>query len=313
MKVSLIQENLAKALSHINKAISNRPTLPVLANVLLETEKGQLKLSSTNLEIGISTWIGANIEQEGKLTVSAKLLLEFINSLKSGKITLEYIDQTLVVNSVDNKADFFVISADEFPTVPAPEGDPIIKINAHQFANAISKTSFAAGTDDSRPVLTGVLFEIKEKDMSLVAIDGFRLSKKILHLKTAIKDNLKEVVPAKSLSEVEKLIRDVSEEEDDVEIYLMSNKNQMLFKIGELELSTRLIEGKFPDYEQILPKDKKLDLLINKKEFEDTLKIVSIFARNVVGNKAKFNVDVDNEVVKLSANVIDIGSNEYMS
>jgi len=310
MKVSLIQENLAKALSHINKAVSNRPNIPVLANVLLETEKGQLKLSSTDLEVGISTWIGATIEQEGKLTVSAKLLSEFVNSLKSGKIGLEYIDQTLVVNSVDNKADFFVIPADDFPNVPTTEGDPIIKVNAYNFADAIAKTSFAAGTDDSRPVLTGVLFEITEKTMSLVAIDGFRLSKKILHLKSVIKEQLKEVVPAKSLSEVEKLIRDVSEKDDDIEIYLMSNKNQMLFKIGDVELSTRLIEGKFPDYEQILPKDKKLELLINKKEFEDTLKIVSIFARNVVGNKAKFSVDVDNSLVKLAANVVDVGSNE---
>ena len=125
MKISLIQENLAKALSHINKAVSNRPNIPVLANVLLETEKGQLKLSSTNLEIGISTWIGATIEIEGKLTVSAKLLSEFVNSLKSGKLELEYTNQSLVVNSVDNKADFFVIPADDFPTVPTTEGEAI--------------------------------------------------------------------------------------------------------------------------------------------------------------------------------------------
>ncbi|MEI7579921.1 MAG: DNA polymerase III subunit beta [bacterium] len=310
MKATLIQENLAKALTHINKAISNRPNIPVLANVLIETEKGRIKLSSTNLEIGINTWIGADVEIDGKLTVSARLLAEFINSLKSGKIEIEYSKQTLVVNSVDNKAEFYVIPADDFPKVPEAEGKAILKMNAIEFANIIAKTAFAAGNDESRPVLTGILFYLKDEELALVAIDGFRLSKKILKIKTKIETEVKEIVPAKALIEVEKLIRDVATDKDEIEIFYMNTKNQMLFKMKDVELTTRLIEGEFPDYEQILPKDKVLKLLISKSEFADILKVVMIFARNVIGNKAKFSIDTELNKLKLAANVVDIGNNE---
>jgi len=311
MKISLIQENLAKALNHINKAVSTRPNIPVLANVLLEAEKGKLKLSATNLEIGISTWIGATVGEEGKLTVSAKLLTEFVNSLRPGKVEMLQAQQTLEVNSVDNNAQFVVIPAEDFPRVPSKEGEPVLEINAYDLAKAIEQTAFAAGTDESRPVLTGILLTANNKDLTMVAVDGFRLSKKNLKLEKVIKvDNLKEIVPARSLMEVAKLVRDVASAKDNVEVYYLGNKNQMLFKIGEIELSTRLIEGEFPDYEKILPKDKILRFKAKKSEFADTLKVVTIFARNVVGNKTKVKVDTEGKKMSLSASVVDVGKNE---
>lgn len=310
MKISLIQENLAKALLHINKAVSNRPNIPVLANVLLETEKGQLKLSATNLEIGVSSWIGASVAEEGSITVSAKLLADFVNSLKPGKIELIQQGQTLVVKSVDNTAEFFIIPADDFPTLPEVEGEASLDLNALQFADAIASTVFAAGTDESRPVLTGALLTAEKKELSVVALDGFRLSKKKLTLDNALPEAITEVVPAKALSEVEKLIKDTANEESRLKIYLMSNRNQMLFKLDDVELTTRLIEGKFPNYEDILPSEKLLTFKIKKSDFSDTLKVVSIFARNVVGNKARFKVDTTEEKLMLAANVIDLGNNE---
>lgn len=311
MKVSLIQENLAKALQHINKAVSNKPNIPVLANVLLETEKGRLKLSATNLDIGISTWIGASIEQEGKLTVSARLLADFTNSLPPGKIEMKQDNQSLVISSVDNRAEFFIIPAEDFPRVPEPEGEAVMEINAFDLAKAINKTAFAAGTDESRPVLTGILLRGAENKLMVVAVDGFRLSKKELVLeKEIVGGKMEEIIPAKAISEVEKLIKDTCDKKDMVQIFLLGGKNQMLFKVGDVELSTRLIEGKFPNFEDILPSEKQLQARINKKEFSDMLRVVSIFARNVVGNKTKFAIDSDSSTLNLSTKVVDVGNND---
>lgn len=311
MKVSLIQENLAKALTHVIKAVSTRPNIPVLANVLLETEKSRIKLSATNLEIGISTWIGSNVGEEGKLTVSAKLLSEFTNSLKPGKIELNSKETQLEVKSVDNKAELFIIPADDFPKVPEAEGEHLMEVNAFAFADAIAQTAIAAATDESRPVLTGLLMEAEGKSCTLVGVDGFRLSKKQLKLeKGPGEKKLSEIVPAKALMELEKLIRDLATEKDTVKIYLLAGKNQMLFKVADTELSTRLIEGKYPDFEQILPKDKNLRCKIKKQDFTDMLKVVNIFARNVVGNKAHFSIDSENKKLRLSSNVADLGKND---
>jgi len=311
MKATLIQENLAKALVHINKAVTSRPNIPVLANVLIEAQKGMIKLSSTNLEMGISTWIGANISDEGRLTVSAKLLSEFVSIIKPGKIDLFENNQMLEVNCVDNKAEFFIIPADDFPTVPEPEGQNIIEVNAMALANAISQTAVAAGTDDSRPVLTGILMEAKDKQLTMVGVDGFRLSRKILKLDKTIKvDSFKEIVPARTLKDMESILRDVVDEKDTVKIYYLGTKNQLLFKVGDLELSTRLIEGEFPDYEKIMPKEKVLRFVMDREEFNNALKIVSIFARNVIGNKTRFKVDAEGKKLTLSSNVVDVGKND---
>lgn len=311
MKVSLIQDNLAKALQYINKAVSTRPNIPILANVLLETEKGKLKLSATNLDIGISTWIGATIAEEGKVTVSARMLSDFVNSLKKGKIDITQQDQKLVVKSVDNFAEFYIIPAEDFPRVPQIEGDSLLELNALQFSDTLTKTVFAASTDESRPVLTGLLFKGLKKSLTIVGVDGFRLSKKVLKLENDLgSKDFEEIVPARAVSEVTNLIKDICEKDDLVKIYLLGNKNQMLFKIGDVELSTRLIEGKFPDYENILPKESKVEFKADKSDFSDMLKVVSIFARNVVGNKTKFSVMSSDSKLKLSTSVIDIGNNE---
>jgi len=311
MKVSLIQENLAKALLYINKAVSSRPNIPILANVLLETEKGKLKLSATNLDIGISTWIGATVAEEGKVTVSARMLSDFVNSLKKGKIELLQQNQTLVVKSVDNIAEFYIIPAEDFPRVPQVEGDALLEINAPLLADTFTKTAFAASTDESRPVLTGLLFKGFKKKLTIVGVDGFRLSKKEISLETDLgSKDFEEIVPARAVSEVENLVKDISGKDDTVKIYLLGNKNQMLFKVGDVELSTRLIEGKFPEYENILPKDHKIEFKAEKADFGDMLKVVSIFARNVVGNKTKFSVVGADSKLQLSTSVIDIGNNE---
>ena len=310
MKASLMQENLSKALSHVIKAVSSRPNIPVLANVLIETEKTRIKLSTTNLEVGISTWVGATVGEEGKLTVSARLLAEFVNSLKPGKLDLLFNESQLEVKSVDNNAEFFVIPADDFPKVPEVEGESVFEVAAFALADAVAQTAIAAASDESRPVLTGLLFDAQGKDLTIVGVDGFRLARKVVKLTKPAEDKLYEIVPAKALQEVERLIRDTAGEKDEVKTYLLGGKNQLLFKIGDIQLSTRLIEGKYPDYEGIMPKESSLRVRIKKTDFADMLKVVNMFARNVVGNKAKFKINTDTKKLILEASVADLGKNE---
>lgn len=310
MKIEIIQEKFAQSLVHINKAIASRPNIPVLANVLIQTEKGELKLSSTDLEIGITAKIGADIEKEGEITVSAKLLSEFVNTIKPGKISLELKDNKLVVKSVDNSAEFFVIPADDFPSVPVAKGSPILKIDAGDFVKAVDKTSFSASSDNSRPVLTGLLTIINEKELTLVGVDGFRLSEKKMKIEKGPKEEYKEIIPAKTLNEIAKIIRDVATEKDKLEIYSMKGNNQVIFKIGNIELASRLIEGEFPNYKDILPKEKNYIFNILKQDFADALKVVSIFARNVIGNKTRFKINSTDNKLQLSAFVNEVGKND---
>ncbi|MCA9386053.1 DNA polymerase III subunit beta, partial [Candidatus Dojkabacteria bacterium] len=243
MNIKVIQEKFAQALVHTNKAINSKPNIPVLSNVLLKASNGVLELSSTNLEIGVHAKIGAEIEEEGEITVSAKILYEFVNSLKPGKLELKTDGQRFVVNSVDNNAEFFTIPSDEFPSIPIASGQPLATLNALDFADALGKTTFAASSDNARPVLTGLLFKITKRKLTLVGVDGFRLSQKVLDITEGPETDFKEIIPARSLQDVTKIIRDISSEKDEIELYSLPEKNQVIFKIGDVELATRLIEG----------------------------------------------------------------------
>jgi len=310
MKISVTQENLATILNTVIKATAVKPNIPVLANILLKTEKNKLSFSATNLEISITGWIGADVAEEGELTVNARLLTEFVSQLQNNRIELISSGQSLVVKSVDNQAQLYVISATDFPTLPAAIGEADIVVNANEFKAAIDKTSFAAATDQSRPILTGLLLETTQRKLSLVGIDGFRLSKKIIRLEKGPITDLKIIIPSKSLLDLAKIITDLADDKDTVNIFLLKEKNQIIFKLKEITLSSRLLEGEFPDYKQIIPTEKVVNISINKAPFSNCVKIVNIFARNVLGNKTFFSILADSKKLQLSTKVMDMGNNE---
>lgn len=310
MKVTVTQENFSKGLGYVSKAISSNPSIPVLANVLIEVSENVLKLSTTDLELGISTQIGADIQENGKVTVDARTLSEFVNSLSSGKLNIELKENILMVKNKFNSADFNVVSAEEFPPLPKADDKVDMKINALHFAKAINKVTFSAASDDSRPVLTGILFEATQKKLSMVGVDGFRLSRKIVEIKRSKKSEFSHIVPAKALNEVARIAQDLCEDGDFVEVFILGEKNQMLFKIKDVEISTRLIEGEFPEYKQILPKDVQFRFSADKDSLAQTVKVVNIFARAAVGNKAIFEFIPSQNSLKLSAQVADVGENE---
>lgn len=310
MKASVTQENLTKVLSHILKATALKPNIPVLANVLIKTEKGQIKFSATDLDIAVTAATGGEIGEEGELTVNARLLAEFVAQLNTNRIELLQTGQTLEVKSVDNQAQLYIIPADDFPHLPEAEKDPELVVNAVAFKQAVLKTSFASALDQSRPILTGLLLEASQRKVSLVGVDGFRLSKKVVKLEEEGKDDYKMVIPAKSLLELAKIIHEEASEKDNLQIFWLKEKNQVLFKINEVTLSSRLLEGEFPDYKNIIPVEKSFGFSIPKERFAKSVKIATIFSRNVIGNKTFFNINTTDKVLTLSAKVQDIGNNE---
>jgi DNA polymerase-3 subunit beta len=281
MQVSCLQENLAKGLSIVGRAVASRSTLPVLSNVLLATDNGQLKLSATNLEIGINCWVGAKIAQEGAITVPARLLGEFVNSLPPERIDLKLDEstQTLNLRCARIESNIKGIDAQEFPIVPtaASGGDAMIKLEPSSLRTIIDQVVFAAATDESRPILTGVLVQFNEDNLTMAAADGFRLSVKATTLKQNFGDMMEVIIPARALMELGRITGD---QEQPVEVIITPARKQILFHLHDVDLVSQLIEGKFPDYNQIIPKGYATRSVMDTSSFLKAVRVSHLFARD---------------------------------
>ena len=306
MKLTCLQENLAEGLSRVSHAVATKGSLPILSHILLQTESGKLKLSATNLETGVITWVGAKIEKEGSLTVPARLFLDLVNSLGSGQLELLSENQILTVQSTGNRSRLNGVSSEEFPILPKPSAEPALLISPELFSKAISQVVFAAASDESRPILTGILFKASEDNLTLVGVDGFRLSERKIKLDKPVEKEIKLVIPSRTLSEVGRL---VSSENDPIAIYLPEGENQLIFKSVYTEVSSRILEGDFPDYEKIIPKNFTTEVEVEASELVKAVRLASIFAKDS-SNIIKFKLNPDEEKVTLSANAADIGDNE---
>ena len=279
MKVSCLQENLAKGLAIVGRAVATRSTLPVLSNILLSTDGSRLKLSATNLEVGINCWIGAKVEQEGATTVPARLLTDFVNSLPPERIDLDLITrtQTLNVKSGRFEANIKGIDAQEFPLILIPEEDSRLAIKPDVLRQMIDQVVFAAATDESRPVLTGVLADVSEGKLTLAAADGYRLSVRSVELEDAEGRALNVIIPAHALQELRRI---ASDQEQPVEMLVAPNRNQVFFHMQDVDLVSQLIEGSFPDYRQIIPTSHTTRTIVNTGDFLKAVRMAFIFARD---------------------------------
>ncbi len=306
MKVSIEQKDLFPSLQAVSRSLGVRSTLPVLSCVLLQGEKGSLKLSATNLELGVVKATEANIIQEGEVCVPAKTLLEAVGSLPEENIDLETQEGLLKLSAANFKASLNTFPPSEFPSIPL-SGEGKIKIAAGLLKKALPEVTYASAVDEGRPVLTGVLFEVKEKSLELVATDGFRLSHKKMNLEG--EGSLRVIIPKRSLEEVFRLIdEELSEDlEEKIEISTSEGQNQIVFKIGKTFVSSRLIEGQFPAWEKIIPKEFKLRIIIEREGLIKALKLSSIFAKDSA-NITK--VSVKKEAIVLSSETKELGSQE---
>ena len=302
MKVSCLQENLQRALAQVSRAVATKTALPVLSNVLLVAEQGRLKIAATDLHIGITTSIPAAIEEEGRITVDARLLLEFVNTLPNEPVELSTAGARamLTVRSGRNTASINGIDADDFPVMPSLSDEAVtIEIEPGQFREMVTQVELAAAADDSRPVLAGVLTRVEGDRITLAAADGFRLAVREGSLSGAGPDKLEAIVPAKALRELSRIVGDQTEP---VRIAITPSQSQLVAQAGETEFLSSLIEGSFPDYRQIVPKDFSVRVEVDRDQFVAAVRRASYFARD--------NNDVIRIAVKAGEEEFDLGTLE---
>jgi DNA polymerase-3 subunit beta len=282
MKLSCLQENLNRGLSIVGRAVATRSTLPITQNILLSAEQSRLKLAATNLEMAITCWIGAKVKQKGEITVPARLLSDFVNSLPNDliEVNLPANSRILELKSGHFQAHIHGIDAADFPPIPQINDGITTTIEAASLREGIAQVAFAAATEESRPVLTGINTEFDGEQLNLAAADGFRLAVHKTTLSSPVKEKTTVIIPARTLSELNRLL---GEQEEPVEITVNEKKSQVLFRLKDAEIVSQLIQGSFPNYSQVIPQSYTTRAVVDINEFLRVTKMSSIFARDASG------------------------------
>jgi len=311
MKLSCLQQNLSRGLGIVGRAVATRSTLPITQNILLTTEQSRLKLAATNLEMATTCWIGAKVEQEGAITIPARLLIDFVNSLPNDliEVTLPPDSHTLELKSGRFQAHINGIDAEDFPPIPQVSDGVTTNIGANALREAITQVVFAAATEESRPVLTGINTEFEGEQLNLAAADGFRLAVHKTTLGSAVSQKTSVIIPARSISELNRLVGD---QEEPVEIVTNQQKSQILFRLKDTELVSQLIQGSFPNYSQVIPQSYTTRAVVDINQFLQVIKMSSIFARDASGI-VRLVINQGNELtpgkITASAQAEEVGGN----
>lgn len=301
MKLQILQENLAKAISIASRFSSSKAQLPILGNILLSAQKTKLFVNSTNLEVSVSIQVGAKIEEEGEIAVPSKVISELISNLPKETIDLSSEKEQLKVSTSQFSSKVLGLNSSDFPKIPVSLAkEKAISLSKDELTAALSKVVFASSIDETRPVLTGVLFIWQKGGLTLVATDGFRLSRKQIKLE-AVSESFNLILPKFILSELARS----NEEEGEMAFKYSEKDKQVLFGIGDVLLSSRLLEGEYPDFEKIIPKSSTIKILCDKEELLRSVKLASIFARDAA-NIVKIKVLKDK--LELSAESSNTGS-----
>lgn len=288
MKVFCTTENLKKGISTAEKIIGRNLTLPILSSILLEAEKGGLRVSATNLEIGLVLKIRAKVEQEGKVAVPARILSGILSQIDDGniddgnKITLEVKNNTLKMVYNGNSALIKGMDAKDFPIIPKPQSKPLFEVNTPSMRRKIGNVLVAVAVSDTRQELTGVYLEFAEDKITLAATDSFRLAEAVIKLeKNKITEDYKKylaknkavIVPARTLAEV---MRATDLEDADLKVYLA--ENQIFFEIADTRFVSRLIDGKYPEYKQVIPKEFSSCIIVKREDFLKAVRLAGVFS-----------------------------------
>jgi DNA polymerase-3 subunit beta len=294
MKVTVLQENLAQGLNMVSRAVAPRSTLPVLGNILIATDEGRLRISATNLEMGITCWIGAKIEHEGSTTVPARTFSDLVSTLtdKQVEMSLTIRTQTLNIRSGASNTDIKCIDAQEFPPMPVSDPADGLQLNVADLKQMIHQVAFAAATDEARPILTGVLVKVRDNHITLASADGFRLSVRDAELSSSSTQPIQAIIPARALTELARIAHDGDEI---VHMVIPPGRGQVIFRLSNAELVSQLIEGAFPDYEQIIPRGFETRAVLSTNAFLKACKQAEIFAREG-SHIAKINISPGGEL-----------------
>jgi DNA polymerase III subunit beta len=310
MKVIGKQSDLLRGLTAVSHAVSNRSTLPILANILFATDAGRLKLSATNLELGITCWVDVEVLEEGATTVPAKLITEFVKSLPAAlvEVTVSTDTQTMNVKSQRSSANIKGMDSAEFPQIPCLDGTPIA-FEAALFKEVVDQVAFAAADDDSRPVLTGVLVQMGDEKITFAAADAFRLAVREVDVPDDDHPRGDILVPARTLTELARILPD----DQQIEMVVPANRSQVVFRTPSLVLVSRLIEGAFPNFRTIIPPSATTCMVADTKELAGALKSVALFAQDS-SNIARVKIEPAGEgqesgVITIEATAEDVGDN----
>lgn len=300
MKISLTQEKLAKAINTVGRVVGSRTSLPILANILLEAKDGSLTLTSTNLEIALIVTIGCKVEQPGTISVPARLINEVIQSLQSDKVQLIANGDTLEISAAHTQVSVQGIASDEFPAIPSVDEKQSIKLPSQLMKDLLDRVSKAASLDESRPVLAGVYIHTDDSFLTLAATDSYRLAEE----KVVLKDlpNFQAILPIRTVQEVIRLINP----EESAEIELVVGENETKFSSGDTTLISRLIDGNFPNYSQIIPSESKTTLTCQRDELVAATRLAGVFARE---SAHTVRVTIDDGLMKIYAEAAQVGQN----
>ena len=282
MQVSCLQQNLRRGLAIVGRAVATRSNLPVLQNVKIATEDGMLVLTATNLDIAITTRIGAQVEEEGEITIPARLLTDFVNSLPDERIDIETSVEPLSVGLKCQRfeANINGTDAEEFPPIPTVDEGATIKVDPQVLRETIAYVAFAAATEDSRPVLTGIKVEVNGEDFTFAAADGFRLAVYDGKLAEPLSEPTEFIIPAKTMQEVGRLI---GGDDTGVEFTVTSAGTHALFNIGTVEIVSQLMPGSFPNFRSLIPSEHRNRVIVQQSDFMRAVRSASIFARDGSG------------------------------
>lgn len=302
MKLKVLQEDLNKAVAQVNRFVNPRVQLPILGNIVFKASKTKLTLLATNLELSISKEIGADVSEEGEIAVPGKIISEIITNLPKGQVSLESDKEHLKIKAESFSGTVSGMNTTDFPKIVESIGKENITLSVKELSEALGKVSFCSSVDETRPVLNGVLFLFRKKDLYLVATDGFRLSQKIIALPKET-DLDRVILPKGAIVE---LLRS-SDFGDEIKFEVKTKENQVVFAVGDTILSSRIISGTFPDFETIIPKNIQTKLFVNKEELMRVMKLSSVFARD---NANMTKMEITKDSIKVSAESSKSGKQE---
>lgn len=305
MKIICTQENLKKGLGIVLQTVKKTAALPILSNVLISTEAGRIKFSTTNLEMGTTCFIRGKIETEGKTTIPANLIYSYINNLPPAKVLLELENDALKLECESFKAQIKSLSPSEFPLIPKIEGQAICKIDAEKLKKALSSVVFAAASDETRPEIAGIFLKFEEDKIFLAATDGFRLAEKTIALAQKPAKIAGFIIPHQTASELLRIL--LKSDEGLVEIF--SKENQIKFKINDIEFVSRLVDGQYPDYQKIIPDRFSTKIKLSAMEFSNAIQQASLFSK-IDSNEVEIAVLPKSGEIKIQAESGQAGSNK---